>query len=215
MKFAIDPGHGIYPDTGAEGFINEQNCALDIANSVISKLQTLGHTAWNVRPTKTSSVVDSLQRRCDASSGTDYLVSIHLNAGGGKGTEVFAMSEAGKALANKVLTQLVDLGFVNRGVKDGSGLYVIKHSSPVAILIEVCFVDTQSDASLYAQLGADKVADAIVLGLTGQTVRSIVDDGKQYRVITGVFNKQDAFNFLDKLKSQGTTAYVVDADIIK
>jgi N-acetyl-anhydromuramyl-L-alanine amidase AmpD len=37
-----------------------------------------------------------------------------------------------------------------------------------------------------------------------------------YRVITGVFGtKQDAVNFSNKLKSQGTTAYVVDANILK
>jgi len=171
-KFSIDAAHGIYPDTGAEGYLNEQDCSLDIVNKVISKLEALGHTAWNTRPTKASSVTDSLQRRCDAASGTDYLVSIHLNAGKGKGTEVFAMSAAGKALASKVLTNLVALGFVNRGVKDGSGLYVIRHSSPVAILIEVCFVDTQSDADLYNSLGSDKIANAIVQALTGQTVQA-------------------------------------------
>lgn len=172
-KFAIDPGHGCYPDTGAEGYLNEQNCALDIANKVISKLQSLGHEAWNVRPSSASSVTDSLQKRCDSASNSDYLVSIHLNAGGGKGSEVFAMSTAGNALASKVLDELVALGFVNRGVKDGSGLYVIKHSNPVAILIEVCFVDTQLDADLYKLLGSDRVATAIVKGLSGQTVSSI------------------------------------------
>lgn len=171
-KFAIDPGHGFYPDTGAEGYLNEQNCALDIANKVVSKLQALGHIAFNVRPSSASSVTESLQKRCDASANADYLVSIHLNAGGGKGSEVFAMSTAGKTLASKVLTSLVALGFVNRGVKDGSNLYVIRHSNPVAILIEVCFVDTQSDANLYNSLGSDKIASAIVQGLTGQTVSS-------------------------------------------
>lgn len=169
-KYAIDPGHGCYPDTGTEGYLNEQNCALDIASSVISKLQILGHEAWSVRPSSASSVTDSLQQRCDGAASADYLVSIHLNAGGGKGSEVYAMSAAGNTLASSVLNSLVSLGFVNRGVKDGSGLYVIRHSNPVAILIEVCFVDTQSDADLYNKLGVDVIASAIVKGLTGQSV---------------------------------------------
>lgn len=169
-KYAIDPGHGCYPDTGAEGYLNEQDCALDIASSVINKLQGLGHDAWSVRPSSVSSVTDSLQQRCDGAASADYLVSIHLNAGGGKGSEVYAMSAAGNTLASSVLNSLVSLGFVNRGVKDGSGLYVIKHSNPVAILIEVCFVDTQSDSDLYNKLGADTIASAIVQGLTGQSV---------------------------------------------
>ncbi|MTK11091.1 MAG: cell wall hydrolase [Clostridiaceae bacterium] len=170
-KFAVDPGHGCYPDTGAEGYLNEQNCALDIANRVISKLQILGHQAWNVRPSSASSVSNSLQQRCDSAANADYLVSIHLNAGGGKGSEVFAMSAEGNTLASSVLKSLSSLGFVNRGVKDGSNLYVIKHSKPVAILIEVCFVDTQSDVDLYNKLGAEVIASAIVQGLTGQTVK--------------------------------------------
>lgn len=171
-SYAIDPGHGCYPDTGAEGYLNEQDCALDIANRVISKLQTLGNQAWSVRPSNASSVTDSLQQRCDGAASADYLVSIHLNAGGGKGSEIFTMSSAGNALGSSVLNSIVSLGFVNRGVKDGSSLYVIKHSNPVAILIEVCFVDTQSDANLYNNLGAEAVATAIVQGLTGQTVSS-------------------------------------------
>lgn len=177
MKFAIDPGHGnvngsLGGDGGAVGYLNEQNCALDIANKVISKLQSLGHQAYNVRPSSATSVSDSLQKRCDAAADADYLVSIHLNAGGGKGAEVFAMSTAGKVLASKVVNSLVALGFVNRGVKDGSSLYVIRHSIPVAILIEVCFVDSQLDTDLYNKLESDSIANAIVKGLTGQTVSS-------------------------------------------
>lgn len=168
-NFAIDPGHGCYPDTGAEGYLNEQDCALDIANRVISKLRALGHEAWNARPFNACTVTDSLQKRCDSAAHADYLASIHLNAGGGKGSEVFAMSSAGKALASKVLKELVALGFVDRGVKDGSGLYVIRHSNPVAILIEICFVDTQTDANLYNQLGTEAIASGIVKGLTGQS----------------------------------------------
>ncbi|WML35656.1 N-acetylmuramoyl-L-alanine amidase [Clostridium sp. OS1-26] len=117
-----------------------------------------------------SSVVNSLQQRCNAANSADYLVSIHLNAGGGKGSEVFAMSVAGNVLASNVLKCLVALGFTNRGVKDGSSLYVIRHSKPAAILIEVCFVDTQSDVDLYNKLSAEIIARAIVQGLTGQTV---------------------------------------------
>ncbi len=175
-KFAIDPGHGdvngsLGGDGGAVGYLNEQNCALDIANRVISKIQSIGHQAWNIRPFNASSVTDSLQKRCDGAVDADYLVSIHLNSGGGRGSEIFAMSSAGNALASKVLNELVALDFTNRGVKDGSGLYVIRHSNPVAILIEVCFVDSQGDADLYNRLGADVIATAIAEGLTGQTIQ--------------------------------------------
>ncbi len=175
-KFAIDPGHGdinrsLGGDGGAVGYLNEQNCALDIANRVVSKLQSIGHQAWNVRPSSASSVTNSLQKRCDGAVNADYLVSIHLNAGGGKGSEIFAMSSSGNALASKVLNKLTVLGFVDRGVKDGSGLYVIRHSIPTAVLIEICFVDSQGDTDLYNTLGADIIATAIAQGLAGQKIQ--------------------------------------------
>jgi len=43
--------------------------------------------------------------------------------------------------ARAVLNNIVALGFTNRGIKDGSNLYVVKHPSAVSMLIEVCFVD--------------------------------------------------------------------------
>lgn len=197
MKYAIDPGHGnvngsLGGDGGAVGFLNEQNCALDIANRVISKLNALGHQAYNVRPSNASSVTNSLQKRCDSAANADYLISIHLNAGGGIGSEVFAMSNAGRDLAEKVLNELVNLGFRNRGVKDGSHLYVIRHSKPVAILIEVCFVDTKADANQYNSLGAEKIATAIVKGLTGQTSNNVQPVNTQQKI--NINNLQGSVN---------------------
>ena len=57
--------------------------------------------------------------------------------------------------------QIWKLGFKNRGVKDGSNLYVIKNTRCTAILIEVCFVDNKQDADLYNKLGYTKIAQAI------------------------------------------------------
>ena len=68
------------------------------------------------------------------------------------------------------------LGIINRGFKDGSNLYVVKHPSATAMLIEVCFVDTQSDVDLYNSIGVEKIANAIINGLTGQAI-SISDKG--------------------------------------
>ncbi|WP_125153799.1 N-acetylmuramoyl-L-alanine amidase [Clostridium rectalis] len=175
-KFAIDPGHGdvhgsLGGDGGAVGYLIEQNCALNIATIVINKLKSLGHEAWNVRPSTAGSVTDSLQKRCNSGESADYFVSIHLNAGGGKGTEIFAVSDAGKKVAGNVLNEIVNLGFINRGVKDGRSLYVLRRSKPVAILIEICFVDTKSDVDLYNSIGIEKISNAIVKGLTGSEIK--------------------------------------------
>ncbi len=45
--------------------------------------------------------------------------------------------------ADRVSENLNKFGFVNRGVKDASNLYVVRRSKAKAMSIEVCFVDTQ------------------------------------------------------------------------
>ena len=172
MKIAIDCGHGVGKDTGAVGSIAEETIINHVGNLVINKLKSLGHNVVEVRPYKANSVGDSLSQRVNKanSNNCDLFVSIHANAGGGRGTEVFTYGGRNVPQARNVLNNIVSLGFVNRGIKDGSGLYVVKHSNMTAMLIEVCFVDTQSDVDLYNSLGAEKIADSIVKGLVGQTI---------------------------------------------
>jgi N-acetylmuramoyl-L-alanine amidase len=54
-------------------------------------------------------------------------------------------------------------GFKNRGVKRGDMLFVVKHTLAPAVLVEVCFCDSELDMRLY---NADKAADAIVSGIS-------------------------------------------------
>ena len=62
---------------------------------------------------------------------------------------------------------IADLGFKSRGVKERPDLYVLKHTTAPAMLVECCFVDDADDVALY---DADKMATAIVQGITGQAV---------------------------------------------
>ena len=60
---------------------------------------------------------------------------------GGVGTEIYVMrGGAGEEVANIILLEIVRLGFGNRGVKDGSYLYVVNRTIMPAILIECAFV---------------------------------------------------------------------------
>jgi hypothetical protein len=131
----------------------------------------LGHEVVNCRPKSASSVTSSLAQRCANANkeSVDFYVSIHFNAFNNKahGTEVFAASTKGSALAQKVLDAICFLGFFDRGVKDGSHLYVLKNTKMVAILVECCFIDSKPDMDLF---DADKMSAAIVKGLTGQSV---------------------------------------------
>lgn len=172
MKFGIDIGHNCPPDTGASGIPGgrrEDVLTKDVGTKVITKLLALGHLVVNCTPSSATSVNHSLRQRVDKanSSGVARFVSIHFNSFNKvvKGTEVFATSTQGNAIAAKVLSKIVALGFVNRGVKNGSHLFVIKHTAMPAILVECCFCDSSADMSLFSTVGAAKIADAIVQGI--------------------------------------------------
>lgn len=178
MKIAIDLGHGVNKDGGAIGIISEESVIRDVGNKVIEGLKNLGHDVLSVRPSSASSVTDSLSKRTEASNnfGADLFVSIHANAGGGIGSEVYTYGGKEMTQARNVLNNLVSLGFRDRGIKSEE-LYVINHTSADAMLVEICFVDTDSDVQLYNSLGSSVIAKAIVDGLTG--VESVITQNEK------------------------------------
>ncbi|MFT8351206.1 N-acetylmuramoyl-L-alanine amidase family protein [Clostridium saccharoperbutylacetonicum] len=137
-KYAIDFGHGVGSDRGAVGFIAEEDIINAVGTLVLARLVTIGHEVVEVRPTSASSVTDSLSQRCQKAdnNNVDLFVSLHANAGGGVGTEVYTYNAKEVPEARVVLNNILSLGFTNRGIKDGSGLYVVKHPSAIAMLIE-------------------------------------------------------------------------------
>ncbi|MBN1050309.1 N-acetylmuramoyl-L-alanine amidase [Clostridium botulinum] len=171
MKIAIDLGHGVGQDRGATGIISEETIINNVGRLVISKLKALGHTVIETRPVTASCVTDALEQRTNKAnfSNVDLFASIHANAGGGIGTEVFTFKGKELEQARAVLNNLVNLGFRNRGLK-GNSLYVTGHAKAPAMLIEICFIDTPSDIDLYNSIGVENIADAIVKGLVGQTI---------------------------------------------
>lgn len=169
MKYGIDIGHNTPPDSGAVGIKKEDDLTREVGTRVISKLRSLGHLVVDCKPASASSVGNSLQQRCNNANNNrvDVFVSIHFNKFNtqANGTEIFAASDAGRRIAQSVLNQIVKLGFLNRGVKDGSHLYVIRNTNMPSILVEGCFCDSQKDMQLY---NPETMANAIVIGLTGQ-----------------------------------------------
>ncbi|MBW4598724.1 MAG: N-acetylmuramoyl-L-alanine amidase [Calothrix sp. FI2-JRJ7] len=170
MKYAIDLGHGVGRDRGASGIRDEEDLINETGALVIQKLKLLGHEVIEVRPKNCAGITNSLQQRCDAADDAkaNIYVSLHFNAANGRanGTEVFAMSLPGRRLAQKIVNEISALGFINRGVKDGSHLYVVRSTSMPAVLVEGCFIDSMRDIALYE---AEHMANAIVLGLCGKT----------------------------------------------
>ena len=112
--------------------------------------------------------------KCNAHA-VDLDVSIHFNCatGSAHGVEicVYNMDSKSVPYAKRIATSIAELGFTKRHESDGglierNGLYVLRHTNSPALLIECCFCDSKTDAALYK---AEKMANAIVKGITGQT----------------------------------------------
>ncbi|MHB9940643.1 N-acetylmuramoyl-L-alanine amidase [Clostridium sporogenes] len=171
MKIGIDCGHTLSgADYGAVGIKAESNLTREVGTRVISKLQALGHTVIKCYKDTCSSLQDSLSYRTNTANNNnvDLYVSIHFNAfnGSAYGTEVLTYGGNKFSEATSVLNNIVSLGYTNRGIKDGSNLYVIRNTKAKSMLIECCFCDNSGDMSRF---NADKMADAIVKGLVGKT----------------------------------------------
>lgn len=174
---AIDPGHNCTPDTGASyQHYSEDKIVLAVAKKLADLCQSVGIKTIDCLPKSAISVSNSLQQRCDRSNsgGATIYVSIHCNAAdptsGARGCETYAKSTAGKAVAANINRELSKLGFKNRGVKetlDGRSVpYVIRHTSAIAVLVEICFLDAAEDMAVFNQKGINSVAQAIYSGLT-------------------------------------------------
>ncbi|WP_181970322.1 glucosaminidase domain-containing protein [Eisenbergiella massiliensis] len=185
MRINIHAGHN--PDgmtaCGAVGLIRESTEARAVKDKVIEKLVSMGHTVHDCTCNNGASQQDVLKRivaACNAHE-VDLDVSIHFNAGAqgqpdGKttGTEVLVYDNASPAVpwAQQIADSIAALGYRNRGIKDRPGLYVLKHTKAPALLVECCFVDDPDDVAIY---NADRMAAAIVAGITGQAAETTAD----------------------------------------
>ena len=130
-------------------------------------MKQLSDTKHEVIPAVFDRSENNLKEAVDLANdkNADLFISIHLNAGGGHGSEVYTWKRQETARAVAVLRNLSELGFSNRGIKDGSGFYVIKNTKCEALLIEVCFVNSDIDYSLLHTHKAEKIAKAIYKGV--------------------------------------------------
>lgn len=172
MKIAIRGGHSL-DIRGASGVVDEVTEDRKITAKVVEYLKLLGHDVLDVTPGNSgSSAVDLSVAANKANAwGAEYFASIHLNAGGGHGVEVLYRSAKGKEFADKIVQEIAELGFTNRGSKaDVRGLYEFAHVKAPNNIVECFFCDSQADVDLYNKVGIDVIAKAIVKGITGQDI---------------------------------------------
>lgn len=172
--YNVHAGHCPYGNgaCGAVGILNESVENRIVKNKVIADLKTLGNTVYDCTDDSNCSDRQNLYNiaaKCN-NHKVDADISIHLNAGGGTGVEVWVTGnhQSMTDMADRICRQISGaLGIKNRGVKRTSNLYILNHTDSPALLIECCFVDSQTDASHW---NAVKCAGAITTAMTGKSI---------------------------------------------
>ena len=217
MNIGVNDGHTIRGfGTGAVGKIVEGEHTRLVGAEIRRLLIIEGHKAINCTVDSANSVTESLSLIMVQANrqDLDWFISIHFNAGGGQGVEAYTYEGRQYQDAIDVCSNTAKLGFKNRGVKDGKGLYVIRKTKAKSILIEVCFVDT-ADADHYLKVGYKAIAKAIVESLIGAikatpvvTPVKVVAPGEMYRIRktwTDATSQIGAFTDLANAKAYANT----------
>ena len=173
-NFIIAVGHTASGNLGCGVIdrLDESNCVREIGELVAEYLKGKAHGVNLLRVDKSNSyncedcfVRVNQANDIEKTTDVELYVEIHINAGGGTGTEVCVTgkSEVANQYAAKICSSLAStLDLPNRGVKTRS-LIVLNRTVMPAILIECLFADSD-DADKY---NSEAIARAIVNGLVG------------------------------------------------
>ena len=178
MKVYIDAGHNYSGvDTGAVGHgLREQDITYKIASRVEKTLLAKGISVKMSRNSLTDNVVsggsvsNSLRARYASANEwkADIFVSIHCNAGGGSGCEVYCYKSGGQAetLAKNILSGMLwNTDLISRGVKTAN-YAVLKNTNMPAVLVETAFIDNENDAAFLGfEDGQKQIAKGIAEGI--------------------------------------------------
>lgn len=194
MRIAIAGGHSAIA-RGASGYLDEYECDRAFVAQLIDAFDAQG---WNVTDcsNEESGVSAELREECRIAnaSGADLFIAVHFNSGGGTGTEVWHYPySSAETCAQDVSRELASaLGLPNRGAKSTTGLYVLNHTEMPAILIEVCFVDTEADAAAWHATSWNDLCGAVVRGLGGDCANKEEDmlTEHQDKLLAAIYEQQ-------------------------
>ncbi len=168
MTIGINCGHTVSgAGYGAVGLIKESEHTRLVGHALMEKLRAAGVSVVDCTIDTANTQAEYLAAAVALANreDLDWFISIHFNASSahtGQGVEVYTYEGRQYQDALDVCNNIASYGFKNRGVKAGSGLYVIKRTKDKSMLIEVCFCDNKEDVDLYNSIGgADTIAQAI------------------------------------------------------
>lgn len=187
MKIAVRGGHNFLA-TGCSALIDETTEDRKVKDSVIKYLNQLGHTVLDVTPGNMDRDSDLIYGVNKANNwGADLFISIHFNKAynsynGSIGTETWVYSKVDnyndEEYAQRIVDSIGALGFINRGIKEGTNLYELKATKMASVIVEVCFVEATKDVALYKKLGPDKIGQVISEAISNKKINNVVEERK-------------------------------------
>jgi N-acetylmuramoyl-L-alanine amidase len=213
MLFNLNPGHTLSGgDVGTRGIngLKEEVLTRQLAVELDKELRSRGHRTNICRVDYASTLQESLNKQvalCN-SVNADLNICIHFNTTiGGYGSEIFTYGGKYLIEADRVLKQLNNLGFRNRGIKD-QPLSLTKRTKAKTIYIEVCFIDSSKDVEILNKYGMSGIAKAIVNGVLGEN-KNIKKEIKKEDVAPKYDESIPESNSIFKIP--GTTGYIEQA----
>lgn len=229
VKIMIDPGHG-GRDPGAVGHgLQEKDIVLDMGKALQHRLAT--DWVCDVRLTRSTDVFVPLSDRARMANewGAAYFVSLHVNAGGGRGYEDFiwngrvsaATVERRAAVHAAAAKAWTDRGRPNRG-KKRANFAVLRETRMPAILVENGFIDNVDDTNLLRDTDfraqvvramAVGIADALGLSAAPRPSAPAAGSasGQIFRVVAGSFRQRaNADKRVEELRAAGFADIWVD-----
>lgn len=173
-KICFIVGHGQSKDGGYDpGAVSGNHHEFKIAK----KIAKFAQTYYNSNYTEQADCMNYdgdlyISERITKVNATDYdfIAEIHLNAGGGTGTECYYSKgdNKGKSYAQAISKAIATaFGVKNRGAKtkvtsSGSDYFgIIRQTKPTAVLIETLFIDTADVGFIDDTAGQQKCGEAI------------------------------------------------------
>lgn len=148
-----------------------------------------------------------MQQRSDYENKNnyDYFISFHRNAfkpEAATGVETYTylnQDSRSKAMSDKIQAAIVNIGFINRGVKKAN-FHVLRETKAPAILIELGFIDNSKDNSVFDSKKSEiiKAISKAILDQLGVTYKEeSVSSNPDYEFV-GVFADKGITGTTDK-----------------
>lgn len=227
MSYSImlDAGHGGRDPGAVYNGRREKDDTLSLTLAIGELLQERG---IDVLYTRTTDIYESpYQKALEANAaGADFFLSIHRNSyptdNTVSGVESLIYNKSGLkyTMAQNINEGLEALGFINLGVKERPGLVVLRRTQMPAVLVEVGFINSDTDNRLFDD-NFDDNFDDIALAIAEGILDTLEESGEissdsslpHYAVQTGAFRSERyARRLLNELTELNFPAVLTEGD---